>query len=97
MQSLSLQPSRAWGSYCSSLQKRPLLTKSVTSVAGFALGDCIAQISSSKSQKYDISRTVRMATFGGLLAGPLGHYWYGMLDKVQHLAFLWVFVFLCLT
>jgi len=30
--------------------------------------------------RFDYFRTVRLATYGGLVAGPLGHYWFSFLD-----------------
>jgi protein Mpv17 len=76
-----------WNLYCQSLEKRPLITKSLTSLMGFALGDAIAQASTRPAGgvgwQYDFKRTARMAAFGGLVAGPLGHYWFNFLDKVR--------------
>ncbi len=34
----------------------------------------------SNACRFDYFRTVRLATYGGLIAGPLGHYWFGFLD-----------------
>ncbi len=57
----------------------------------FSLGPdvCLAQFGTSRHRHlsatlrhYDVARTMRMAAFGGLLAGPLGHYWYNVLDRV---------------
>lgn len=79
---------KLWGVYCTSLIARPLLTKSCTSLAGFCLGDFIAQSASRRSNKvlaeepYDVQRTLRLAFYGGCVAGPLGHYWFNFLDKV---------------
>lgn len=30
--------------------------------------------------RYDYFRTLRLATYGGAIAGPLGHYWFSFLD-----------------
>lgn len=80
-----------WTAYNHALQARPLATKSVTSVIGFALGDLIAQLATANASSQrssnasrpnlDIGRMARMGIFGGALAGPLGHYWFQFLDK----------------
>lgn len=31
--------------------------------------------------EYDWQRTVRLAAFGGAIAGPMGHVWFQLLDK----------------
>ncbi len=77
-----------WTAYCTSLIARPLLTKSMTSLAGFCLGDFIAQQAARRSNKalaaepYDVQRTMRLAFYGGCIAGPIGHNWFNFLDKV---------------
>eukprot|EP01024_Parvocaulis_polyphysoides_P020242 TRINITY_DN19381_c0_g3_i2.p2 TRINITY_DN19381_c0_g3~~TRINITY_DN19381_c0_g3_i2.p2 ORF type:complete len:203 (+),score=13.96 TRINITY_DN19381_c0_g3_i2:201-809(+) len=71
---------KMWNNYQRQLQKNPLLTKSVTSFVGFGLGDILAQ-SLSGSERYDISRTVRMSVYGGAIGGPLAHHWFNFLDK----------------
>ena len=30
--------------------------------------------------RFDTLRTLRLAAYGGAVAGPLGHYWFGFLD-----------------
>ena len=80
---------KLWAAYCTSLVARPLVTKSMTSLAGFCLGDFIAQSATRRQNKalaaepYDIQRTARLAFYGGCIAGPIGHYWFNFLDKVQ--------------
>ena len=44
-------PRRAWDLYCLNLQKRPILTKSFTSLLGFAIGDAVAQLSNRPSSR----------------------------------------------
>lgn len=67
------------------LEARPLLTKAVTSaVAGF-IGDVVAQSVAMSTGvqahgSYDAMRSLRLAAFGGLVGGPLGHYWFQFLD-----------------
>ena len=80
-----------WAAYCTSLVARPLLTKSSTSLAGFCLGDFIAQQATRRSHRikdlalepYDVQRTLRLAFYGGCVAGPIGHYWFSFLDKAR--------------
>ena len=80
-----------WAAYCTSLVARPLLTKSSTSLAGFCLGDFIAQQATRRSHRikdlalepYDVQRTMRLAFYGGCVAGPIGHYWFNFLDKAR--------------
>lgn len=35
----------------------------------------------SKGKAWDFKRTAKMAAFGIALHGPIGHYWYGFLDR----------------
>ena len=69
------RPSTVWRSYCNALETQPLVTKSITSLVGFALGDMVAQATTRanlrKSKRFDLQRTLRMATFGGMSLGLL--------------------------
>ena len=69
-----------WAQYNSSLERRPLLTKAMTSLVGWALGDFLAQKFIAKGA-FDMARFLRLATFGFIYHGPTGHYWYNWLDK----------------
>lgn len=52
------------------------------SLTGFVLGDLVAQAPSiSSGGQWDSWRTFKMGSFGLLLHGPIGHYWYGFLDR----------------
>lgn len=52
------------------------------SFTGFLLGDLVAQAPEiSSGGKWDAWRTAKMGSFGLLLHGPIGHYWYGFLDR----------------
>ena len=84
---LPLRVARAgWGSYNQSLQKHPLLTKTITAAVGFSIGDVVAQLSTEPKRNYNLTRTLRMGAFGLLFAGPLqGHIWFNLLDKVRPL------------
>ena len=51
----------------------------MTSFTGFTLGDVLAQNFIEESdQPYDMMRTARLGSFGLLLHGPVGHYFYGL-------------------
>ncbi|KAK4533572.1 hypothetical protein CCYA_CCYA18G4454 [Cyanidiococcus yangmingshanensis] len=70
-----------WALYLEYLAKRPLLTKMCTSLVGFGLGDVLAQRFLDK-QKLDGKRLFRMMSFGFLIHGSTGHYWYQFLDQM---------------
>ncbi len=54
----------------------------MTSLIGFFLGDLIAQkFLGEKNTVIDKWRLVRMASFGFLVHGPTGHYFYSALDR----------------
>lgn len=71
-----------WARYNALLEAQPLLTKALTSLTGFTAGDILAQNFVEGGDKpYDIMRTVRLGSFGFLIHGTTGHYFYGMLDS----------------
>ena len=71
-----------WARYNALLDAQPLLTKALTSLVGFTTGDVLAQCFIENDGKaYDPMRTVRMGSFGFLLHGTTGHYFYGFLDS----------------
>jgi protein Mpv17 len=71
-----------WARYNMLLEAQPLLTKALTSLTGFTAGDVLAQKFVEPDDKpYDIMRTVRLGSFGFLLHGTTGHYFYGFLDS----------------
>ena len=71
-----------WARYNKLLDAQPLLTKACTSLIGFTAGDVLAQnFINEGDQPYDVSRTLRLASFGFLLHGTTGHYFYGFLDS----------------
>lgn len=79
---LFLEMSALWARYNALLEAQPLLTKALTSLTGFTLGDILAQNFVEGGDKpYDIMRTVRLGSFGFLIHGTTGHYFYGMLDS----------------
>lgn len=65
--------------YDRAVKARPVRTKALTSFGGFLIGDTIAQ--SMMSGAWDPFRCARLAAYGLLLDGPVGHYWYKLLDK----------------
>ena len=74
--------SMLWARYNAMLEAQPLLTKALTSLTGFTVGDVLAQNFVEGGDKpYDLMRTVRMGSFGFLLHGTTGHYFYGFLDS----------------
>lgn len=71
-----------WARYNALLDAQPLLTKALTSLTGFTVGDILAQSFIEQSDKpYDVMRTIRLGSFGFLLHGTTGHYFYGFLDS----------------
>ena len=70
-----------WAAYNNKLETNPILTKALTSMIGFTLGDILAQNFVEKKGEYDIMRTIRLASFGFLIHGTTGHWFYGKLDK----------------
>ena len=71
-----------WARYNALLEAQPLLTKALTSLTGFTVGDALAQNFIEESDKpYDVMRTVRLGSFGLLVHGTTGHYFYGFLDS----------------
>jgi len=73
--------SAIWAKYNQLLETQPLLTKAL-SLTGFTLGDILAQNFVNKDDKpYDVMRTIRLGSFGFLIHGITGHYFYGFLDS----------------
>ena len=69
-----------WAAYEKALEKDPLLIKGLTSMTGFAIGDILAQQFIEKKGKYNLNRTIKMASFGLLVHGTTSHWFYGKLD-----------------
>ena len=76
--------SRLWSLYNKSLTKQPILTKAFTSFTGFTIGDVLAQkyLEDEEGREYDFQRTARLASFGFLIHGTTGHFFYKHLDKL---------------
>lgn len=71
---------RLLGAYHHSLVTHPLATKAVTSALISALGDILAS-SGSGGRGRSGRRTLGFFLFGGLITGPVCHYWYGFLER----------------
>lgn len=75
--------SQIWAAYNSQLDRFPITTKAMTSLIGFLLGDLIAQkFLGEKGAPIDWARVARMSSFGFLIHGPTGHYFYSALDRL---------------
>ena len=61
------------------LETDPLVTKAMTSLIGFLIGDILAQKFITKGP-FDWPRLFRLSTFGLLVHGTTSHWFYGMLD-----------------
>lgn len=70
-----------WVAYNSLLESQPILTKSLTSMTGFALGDLLAQKFIEKKEELDLTRLMKLASFGALVHGSTGHFFYNFLDS----------------
>lgn len=70
-----------WADYQKALDSKPLLTKACTSLIGFGLSDVLTQIFIEKIP-LNYNRLIKMASFGFLIHGTTGHYFYQFLDKL---------------
>lgn len=72
-----------WAMYNARLAVYPIATKAFTSLVGFLIGDIIAQkFLGDAGAAINWARVARMASFGFLLHGPTGHYFYSALDRL---------------
>ncbi|KAK3388931.1 hypothetical protein B0T20DRAFT_447315 [Sordaria brevicollis] len=71
----------AW--YKAQLAARPLLTQAVTTSLLFGIGDITAQqlVDRRGFSNHDLSRTGRMALYGGTVFGPAATTWFRFLQK----------------
>ncbi|KAG6039339.1 Protein required for ethanol metabolism [Claviceps citrina] len=69
--------------YNARLAARPLLTQSVTTAVLFATGDVTAQqvVEGRGLGGHDLTRTGRMALYGGCVFGPVATTWFGFLAR----------------
>ena len=70
-----------WGAYERQLSAQPVLTKGLTSLVGFALGDIIAQTLVEQAAIIDVARVVKFSSFGFLVHGTTCHFFYNFLDR----------------
>ncbi|CAB9521237.1 PXMP2/4 family protein [Seminavis robusta] len=71
--------------YSQSLEKNPIITKSVTAGLIFAVSDLIAQgieRSADKKKPHDKKRTFAASLVGLLYFGPAAHFWYDNIFKL---------------
>lgn len=74
---------KIWAGYNTQLDRYPIMTKAMTSLIGFFLGDVLAQkFLGEKDADINWARVARMASFGFLIHGPTGHYFYSALDRL---------------
>ncbi|KAL3790561.1 hypothetical protein ACHAWO_013946 [Cyclotella atomus] len=66
--------------YSEALDKNPITTKALTSLAGWFLGDLLAQVFIAGGP-VDWKRLATLSFFGFIYHGPSGHYFYNWLDK----------------
>jgi protein Mpv17 len=69
-----------WAAYNDALDSKPLITKAMTSLVGWAFGDLLAQIFISGGP-FDMQRFITLSVFGFIYHGPSGHYFYNWLDS----------------
>ncbi|EYE95226.1 Mpv17/PMP22 family protein [Aspergillus ruber CBS 135680] len=69
--------------YQRSLLQRPVLTQSVTTTCLFVVGDGLAQHGVERKSlfSHDMTRTVRMALYGGVVFGPVATKWFLFLQN----------------
>lgn len=71
------------------LERKPLLTKSITTGVMYGAGDAIAQYvenlnadEKDKKELFDLKRLAVFTLFGTVIGGPAFHYWYNYLNEV---------------
>ena len=74
--------SEGWVAYERALESRPVLTKGLTSLIGFAIGDGIAQTLIEHAEMLDVARLIKFSSFGFLIHGTTCHFFYDFLDRV---------------
>jgi hypothetical protein len=72
---------RLWKKYRRLLDTHPVRTKAATSASIAMTGDVIGQAVEGR-ETWDWRRTLFRGGFAALWSGPMGHYWFGALDKV---------------
>ncbi|KAI8585783.1 hypothetical protein BDZ88DRAFT_491698 [Geranomyces variabilis] len=74
---------RAWRRYLVLLEEKPLVTKCASAGTIAVAGDIIAQRidRTPEHPDWDPQRTLRLGTYATLIATPLAHGWYKVMDK----------------
>lgn len=73
----------AWKRYLHQLNTKPIRTKSITAGTLAGLSDLLAQrISGSAAGGVNWRRTLAIALYGAVWAGPASHYWQQILEKL---------------
>ncbi|KAJ3051191.1 hypothetical protein HK097_007838 [Rhizophlyctis rosea] len=80
-QLVSLPQLTIWDRYVLSLQQRPVFTKASTSGVLNGLQELIAQRVAGNKDPKGTEKVVKMAAYGFLVSGPLGHYLYAAMEK----------------
>eukprot|EP00934_Nitzschia_sp_Nitz4_P001303 Nitzschia sp. Nitz4//scaffold58_size112336//62208//63026//NITZ4_004038-RA/size112336-processed-gene-0.220-mRNA-1//-1//CDS//3329555004//1303//frame0 len=75
--------------YSSSIDRSPILTKSVTAGVIFGLSDFIAQRLEKPDRKFDSTRLYSSVLIGLLYFGPAAHYWYDLMAYMLPGRSLW--------
>merc|ERR1711971_1345605 len=75
-----LQVQSLLSAYRGLLRLRPLLTKSITSGVISCAGSCIAQLAT-QPQGVSVNVARAVLVYGGLVTGPVTHYFYILLDR----------------
>ncbi|KAL0924823.1 hypothetical protein M5K25_005680 [Dendrobium thyrsiflorum] len=69
--------------YLGMIEARPILTKSITSGAIFIAADISSQaVTLPASDSFDWIRTLRMGSYGTLVAGPILHLWFNFASRI---------------
>ncbi|TYZ64458.1 hypothetical protein PybrP1_001718 [[Pythium] brassicae (nom. inval.)] len=72
----------AWQEYQVALKKNPVRTKALTSASVAMLGEVLGHFLKHKTLRgLSLRQMLAFFTFGGVVTGPLLHYWYGLLEN----------------
>ncbi|KAF0683779.1 Aste57867_24163 [Aphanomyces stellatus] len=73
-----------WAKYQDELREKPLQTKAATSAAMGVCGEVLAH-TLKKKPIYTVSfrRMLAFGLYGGVVTGPIMHYWYGFLERMR--------------
>mmetsp|Transcript_7855 Transcript_7855/g.20780 ORF Transcript_7855/g.20780 Transcript_7855/m.20780 type:complete len:288 (+) Transcript_7855:239-1102(+) len=72
----------AWRWYSASMVTNPITTKAITSAVLLLVSDLLAQrLSSDFRGRFDWARSLKQSVLGLVLLGPLGHFWFNVLER----------------